>query len=103
VVPVNDEQIEKVRALVAGIPAGRVATYGDIATAAGLSSPRTVGWIMRTDSADLPWHRVIAASGRPAAHLTRRQLELLRAEGILAADGRIGLREVRHRFSTRSG
>jgi alkylated DNA nucleotide flippase Atl1 len=100
VAPVTDEQIEKVRALVAAIPAGRVATYGDIATAAGLSSPRTVGWIMRTDSADLPWHRVISASGRPAAHLTRRQLELLRAEGILAADGRIELREVRHRLPT---
>jgi alkylated DNA nucleotide flippase Atl1 len=100
--PVTDAQVEKVRALVAGIPAGRVATYGDIATAAGLSSPRMVGWIMRTDSADLPWHRVITASGRPAAHLTSRQLELLRAEGILAVDGRIALHEVRHPFFTRS-
>ncbi len=99
---VTDEQVERVRALVAGIPAGRVVTYGDIATAAGLSSPRIVGWIMRTDSADLPWHRVITASGRPAAHLTRRQLELLRAEGVLATDGRIALQEVRHRFPTRS-
>ncbi len=100
--PITDQQVEQVRALVAGIPAGRVATYGDIATAAGLSSPRIVGWIMRTDSADLPWHRVITASGRPAAHLTRRQLELLRAEGVMARDGRIALQEVRHRFSTRS-
>ena len=90
------------RALVADIPAGRVATYGDIATAAGLASPRIVGRIMRTDSADLPWHRVITASGRPAAHLTTRQLELLRAEGILAVDGRISLPEVRHRSFTRS-
>jgi methylated-DNA-protein-cysteine methyltransferase-like protein len=102
VAPITDEQVEKVRALVADIPAGRVATYGDIATAAGLASPRIVGWIMRTDSADLPWHRVITASGRPAAHLTSRQLELLRAEGILAVDGRIALPEVRHRSFTRS-
>ena len=99
---VTDEQVEKVRALVAGIPPGRVATYGDIADAAGLSSPRIVGWIMRTDSADLPWHRVITASGRPAAHLTSRQLELLRAEGILAVDGRIALHEIRYRFSAPS-
>ena len=97
----TDEQVEQVRALVAAIPAGRVATYGDIAAAAGLSSPRVVGWIMRTDSADLPWHRVITASGRPARHLTTRQLELLRAEGIPAADGRIALHEVRYRFPTR--
>ncbi|MCB0931358.1 MAG: MGMT family protein [Mycobacterium sp.] len=95
---ITDAQVERVRALVASIPAGRVATYGDIASAAGLSSPRIVGWIMRTDSAGLPWHRVITASGRPAAHLETQQLELLRAEGVLATDGRIPLAEVRHDF-----
>ena len=97
---VTDEQIERVRALVASIPPGRVATYGDIASAAELSSPRIVGWIMRTDSADLPWHRVITASGRPARHLTTRQLELLRAEGVLSVDGRVTLSEVRHQFDS---
>lgn len=99
--PVTDEQVERVRALVARIPPGRVATYGDIASAAALSSPRIVGWIMRTDTSDLPWHRVITASGRPAPHLASRQLELLRAEGVLAVDGRVALRgkdSVRHSF-----
>ena len=99
--PVTGAQVESVRALVASIPPGRVATYGDIACAAGLSSPRIVGWIMRTDAADLPWHRVITASGRPAPHLAARQLELLRAEGVLATDGRVALsggRSVRHKF-----
>ncbi|MUM16540.1 DNA methyltransferase [Mycobacterium sp. CBMA271] len=95
---VTEEKVELVRSLVASIPAGRVATYGDIADAAGLSSARIVGWIMRTDSADLPWHRVIGSSGRPAPHIRTRQLELLRAEGVLAVDGRIALREVRHVF-----
>jgi alkylated DNA nucleotide flippase Atl1 len=98
VAAITDEQVETVRALVASIPAGKVSTYGDIAAAADLSSPRIVGWIMRTDSSDLPWHRVIGASGRPAQHLTTRQLELLRAEGVLAKDGRVALREVRHAF-----
>ena len=96
---ITDEQVERVRALVASIPSGKVATYGDIASAAELSSPRIVGWIMRTDSSDLPWHRVITASGRPAAHLATRQLERLRGEGVLASDGRIPLREVRHVFN----
>ncbi len=95
---VTEEQVEAVRGLVAAIPAGHVATYGDIAHAAGLSSPRIVGWIMRTDSSDLPWHRVITASGRPAPHLTTRQLERLRVEGVLAVDGRIPLRDYRHQF-----
>ena len=99
---ITDAQVEQVRDLVASIPPGRVATYGDIACAAGLSSPRIVAWIMRTDSADLPWHRVITASGRPAPHLATQQLELPRAEGVIAPDHRVpltGERSVRHRFS----
>lgn len=96
--PITDAQVERVRALVALIPSGRVATYGDIASAAGLPSPRIVGWIMRTDSADLPWHRVITASGRPAAHLATEQLDLLRTEGVLSDDGRIPLAELRFEF-----
>lgn len=95
---ITDEQMEAVRALVTQIPPGRVATYGDIADAAGLSSPRIVGWIMRTDSSDLPWHRVIGTSGRPAPHLATRQLEMLRAEGVLATDGRVPVPDVRHTF-----
>lgn len=96
--PVTDEQVELVRSLVAAIPLGRVSTYGDIAALAGLSSPRIVGWIMRTDSSDLPWHRVIRASGRPAQHLATRQLELLRAEGVLSVDGRVALSEIPYEF-----
>ena len=95
---VTEDQVEAVRALVDRIPAGRVSTYGDVAAEAGLSSPRIVGWIMRTDSSDLPWHRVVPASGRPAPHLATRQLERLRAEGVVAVDGRVSLREYRHDF-----
>jgi methylated-DNA-[protein]-cysteine S-methyltransferase len=98
---ITDSQVECVRELVDSIPPGRVATYGDIACAAGLSSPRIVAWIMRTDSEDLPWHRVITASGRPAPHLAAQQLTLLRAEGVIAHEGRVALtgsRSVRHDF-----
>lgn len=96
--PITDDDVERVRALVAAIPVGQVATYGDIACAAGLSSPRIVAWIMRTDSADLPWHRVIRAGGRPAPHLAAEQLARLRAEGVPAVDGRVPLAAVRHTF-----
>jgi methylated-DNA-protein-cysteine methyltransferase-like protein len=98
VAAITDDDVERVRALVAAIPPGKVATYGDVANAAGLASARIVGWIMRTDSADLPWHRVIRSSGRPAPHLRSRQLELLRAEGVLAVDGKVALGDVRHMF-----
>ncbi|BDB61504.1 MULTISPECIES: MGMT family protein [Rhodococcus] len=99
----TDEQIERVRELVASVPAGRVVTYGDIAGAAGLSSARTVGWIMRTDSGDLPWHRVVPASGRPAAHLARRQLARLELEDVPISGDRIDLARARHRFPPDSG
>ena len=95
---ISDAQVERVRVLVASIPPGRVATYGDIACAAELSSPRIVAWIMRTDSHDLPWHRVIRASGKPAEHLATEQLARLRGEGVLARDGRVSLGQVRHSF-----
>ncbi|WP_051133317.1 MGMT family protein [Nocardia paucivorans] len=95
----TDEQIERVRALVAAIPPGRVATYGDIAAVVGLSTPRTVGWIMRTDAGDLPWHRVIGAGGKPADHIADRQLRLLADEGVPIRDGRVDMRAARHTFS----
>lgn len=97
--PVTDEQVERVRELVASIPPGSVSSYGAIAAAAELSSPRIVGWIMRTDSADLPWHRVLRADGRVAEHLRTSQLERLRAEGVLAVDGRVDMRRHRHDFT----
>lgn len=93
---VTEQQVERVRALVASIPPGSVSSYGAIAAAADLSSPRIVGWIMRTDSADLPWHRVVRSDGRPAEHLRTTQLERLRAEGVLAVDGRVDMH--RHRY-----
>ncbi|MFW0792393.1 MGMT family protein [Gordonia sp. CPCC 205515] len=92
---ISDDDVEQVRALVAAIPEGMVTTYGDLAAAVGLSSPRIVGWIMRTDSADLPWHRVISASGKPSPHLATRQLDRLRAEGVPMRDGKVTLRECR--------
>lgn len=95
---ITDEQVELVRALIISVPVGRVTTYGDVACAAGLSSPRIVGWILRTDGSDLPWHRVLPASGRPAAHLHTEQLQRLRSEGILTVDGKVNLPAVRHRF-----
>lgn len=65
-----DEQThERVREIVAAVPAGTVATYGDIAALAGLPNPRMVGNVLREDGGDLPWHRIIRADGMPAPHL----------------------------------
>ena len=54
--------------IVRQIPRGRVLTYGRIAALCGWPNhSRLVGRIMRgTPDADLPCHRVVNASGRPA-------------------------------------
>lgn len=88
---VNDELHERIREVVAAVPPGSVTTYGDVAAAAGASTPRLVGRVLSEDGQDLPWHRVLRANGTPAPHLVRRQLELLRAEGVLAEGQRVDL------------
>ncbi|TWF93283.1 MGMT family protein [Saccharopolyspora dendranthemae] len=91
----DEETFERVRAVVESIPPGRVLSYGDVAELAGLRSPRLVGRIMSEDTADLPWYRVLRSNGTVADHLRHRQLELLRAEGVLAQDGRVNMRHYR--------
>jgi methylated-DNA-protein-cysteine methyltransferase-like protein len=87
----------RIVAAVRRIPRGRVSTYGAVADVAGLPRrARLVGTVLRTTSVrDLPWFRVINASGRisfPAgsdAYL--RQRRKLEAEGIVFIGGRISL------------
>jgi methylated-DNA-protein-cysteine methyltransferase-like protein len=56
---------DAVHAIVRRIPRGRVMTYGQIATLLGSRlSPRAVGWAMHGCPKDVPWQRVVNASGR---------------------------------------
>ena len=75
------------------IPAGRVATYGDIAEWAGRPRAwRAVGNILR-DCRDpgTPCHRVIGAGGALGGYGSNLQLkrELLRAEGLEVGPSRV--------------
>jgi methylated-DNA-protein-cysteine methyltransferase-like protein len=83
------------------IPRGRVATYGQIAALLGRPrAARAVGHAMHECPADVPWHRVVNASGgisrraRMESMLTQRLL-LLR-EGVTLRRGRVSL--ARHRW-----
>jgi methylated-DNA-protein-cysteine methyltransferase-like protein len=91
----DDEFNERVREVIAAVPAGKVATYGDIAAVSGAPSPRLIGRILSEDGRDLPWHRILRANGTPAPHLLHEQLELLRAEGVLADGDRVNLKKYR--------
>jgi len=91
----DEELVERVRAVVAAIPPGRVLAYGDVAELAGAPSPRLVGRVLAEDGHDLPWHRVLRADGTCAAHLAREQLARLRTEGVLADRERVDMRRYR--------
>jgi O-6-methylguanine DNA methyltransferase len=79
--------------IVSRIPAGRVATYGDVARAAGRpGAARAVGQIMRRASRPgLPYHRVIAAGGRIGGYGSSPALKaaLLQAEGLTVRRARV--------------
>ena len=88
----------RVYAAIAAIPHGRVASYGAIAARAGLPGrARLVGKLLgqTPDGMELPWHRVLRASGQialaPGSRGFREQCRRLRAEGIEVANGRVPL------------
>jgi alkylated DNA nucleotide flippase Atl1 len=95
---VDDAYLEAVLDVVAAIPPGRATTYGTVAdvVAEGLAAagerprggPRQVGQVLARAGGDVPWWRVVDASGRPPQHEARRALAELRAEGTpLTRDG----------------
>lgn len=80
---------ENVYTIVREIPAGSVATYGQIAdSVVGLRiTARQVGTALRYAPAHVPWHRVVGAGGRlPIAkrseELKLLQRQLLMVEGV---------------------
>jgi methylated-DNA-protein-cysteine methyltransferase-like protein len=81
--------------LVARIPRGKVMTYGDVAEYLGSGSARTVGMVMAKHGHEVPWQRVVQASGRPAEPLLEKALGMLRREGCPVRGERVVLAECR--------
>ena len=84
----------RVYRVVRHIPKGRVATYGVLARLAGRpGAARTVGWALSAlpEDADVPWWRVLNASGRISLsaqeHTSVVQRALLLREGVRFAPG----------------
>lgn len=77
---------QRVEAIVACIPRGRVMTYGQIAALAGNPrAARIVGGVCHYGNPDLPWQRVVNKSGGLASGYTRGGRPAHKAE--LEADG----------------
>ena len=89
---------ERVYALVARVPAGRVTTYGDLALALGWPRhARLVGYALARCPHDLPAHRVVNHRGEAsrawAGGHPEVQRALLRDEGVtFTRDGRVDVR-----------
>ena len=73
------------------IPEGMVMTYGDVAEYLGTGSGRTVGTVMSRYGSEVPWWRVVRASGEPHADA----LDRLAAEGCPVAGERVVLAKCR--------
>ncbi len=82
---------QRVYQIVEQIPAGKVATYGQIAALAGSpKAARQVGWVLHSLKGNqlkqIPWHRVINSRGYISTtcreHSALLQKKLLKQEGV---------------------
>ena len=94
----SSNAFERLREAVRTIPAGRVASYGQVSRQVLGTTPRMVGFALAGlgEDSDVPWHRVVNAAGHislPAdgeAHAEQRRR--LEAEGVeFSAGGAIDL------------
>ena len=94
---VTDSPSKRIYEAVKKVPAGRVATYGQIAALAGdKKMARAVGNALRRNTAqEIPCHRVVNAQGKLSGEFAfgtgAGQAQLLEAEGVEVAEGRVDL------------
>ncbi|BBB25992.1 MGMT family protein [Amphritea japonica] len=93
---------EMIWQVVGAIPSGKVATYGQVAELAGIpGAARMVGRCLSQLPGDsqLPWFRVINASGKISLPVDsegyQKQRALLQEEGVVVLNGRISLAKFR--------
>jgi methylated-DNA-protein-cysteine methyltransferase-like protein len=80
----------RILAVIRSLREGEVVSYGDIAEDAGYPGlSRLVGRLLAITDDDLPWWRVVNSTGRLVPGSEAEQAQLLRAEGVTVADGRV--------------
>ena len=93
----------KIRAIILKIPKGKVATYGQVAAAAGFpGAARQVVWALRS-ARGLPWHRVLGAGGkiRLPGESGFEQKMRLQNEGVTFVGERVRMDLHQHEFPKR--
>lgn len=92
--------LDIIRDTVRKIPRGKVATYGEVAKAAGFPGrARQVVWALHR-SRGLPWHRVLGAGGKillPGDSGLEQRMRL-ETEGVKFRNGRVWLEKHQYKF-----
>ncbi|WP_122902203.1 MGMT family protein [Acinetobacter sp. B51(2017)] len=103
--PIHNELAPLILTVVAQIPYGKVASYGQVARLAGLAKhARLVGYVLKhlDASSEIPWHRVVNHSGKirtqSSAQGQNLQCELLTQEGIVVENNRVNLKHYAWQF-----
>ncbi len=83
----NTSLFKQIRSIVAQIPEGKVATYGQIAKLAGIDDARKVGWaVYGNQDKNVPCHRVVNKEGKLAEKFSlggwQEQKARLKMDGI---------------------
>jgi methylated-DNA-protein-cysteine methyltransferase-like protein len=84
------------------VPYGKVATYGDVAYAAGFpGGARQVAWALHSNYHGLPWHRIVGAEGKIllGGEGGFEQRMRLQAEGVGFVGLRVDMEAHHHSFS----
>ena len=94
--------LDKIRATIRKIPRGKVATYGQVAEAAGFpGSAGQVVWALQdAEKKGVPWHRVLAAGGhiRLPGESGLEQRFRLQNEGVKFKGARVDLDASQFKF-----
>lgn len=73
-------------------------TYGEVAEESGhVGASRSVGNFLAQGDTELPWWRVVTASGRLVPGNEREHAELLRTEGVRLRNGHVDMHTRRAR------
>lgn len=97
----SDELARQILQVIALIPYGKVASYGQIAHMAGLPKhARLVGYLLKhlDSAADIPWHRVINSQGKISLSKLNESGENIQrlklvAEGVMVIGDKINLKQ----------
>lgn len=97
--PETLQRMQRIWTTIRDIPVGSVASYGQIASISGIRrGARQVGYALRNLPAghDVPWHRVITASGRIAfaegSERFNEQAKRLMMEGVTVGGGKVNMK-----------